>query len=217
MVGDVFGAFCLVSALVLIIFLVHQVVNLVLRLTGEKNVHVRLSKAERGLLRVSKLWRTDRRWSEDMRPRGRPLYKRLLNPWFGLAIYGNGIKGRWCFIDEVRTRFVPFSLISSVYEVKLSIGRFGPHSEALQVETFDYETLVIPSDVHDTKEVLRILEGAMGSGWKDVHREDELTGRVYFTDEDLHTVGDVFKPALVRYRKRGRYRSDGWGSSKEVD
>jgi hypothetical protein len=41
----------------------------------------------------------------------------------------------------------------------------------------------------------------LGDGWKDIHRKGTKRGRVYFNDDDIHIVGDVFKPALERCRR----------------
>jgi len=116
------------------------------------------------------------------KPKGKPLYKKRLVSHSGVAIYSNGIYGKFCIGAKGKYKFKRFEDISAIYPVEVENPFTNRDSlllgfkgwKELQIETKDYEVLMIDSRVHDFEELVPILKRAMGPLWNKVYRESEV-------------------------------------------
>ena len=115
-------------------------------------------------------------------PTGRHLYKKRLVSHDGLIIYQDGIYAKFSVGSKGKYRFKRFDMISDIFPVevenpfaKTDSVLMGLKSwKQLQIETSDYEVILIDSRKHNFDRIIPILKKAMGSWWEQLYRENEI-------------------------------------------
>jgi hypothetical protein len=153
------------------------------RVTPVNHPSVRLSKGELGQLKA--IYHRDQRTHAKVRPTGRALYKKGMSTHWGLAVYENGMRGKFCLGKRGTYRFVTYDEVSGLFPVgygqvlaaSLLVlgGELG--KKDLQVETVGGQTYVIQAVRHPLEKVVPVLQGAMGQRWLQAYRPDEVVER----------------------------------------
>ncbi len=140
-----------------------------------KDVQKKIERAHKEYIRVHKELK-------KIKPRGKLLYKKWLFSHSGVAIYSDGIYGKFCVGSKGKYKFKNFEIISAIYPVEMENPFTNKDSlllglkgwKELQIETKDYEVLLIDSRKHNFNTLIPILKKAMGSRWNEVYKESEV-------------------------------------------
>ncbi len=156
---------------------------LLVRTTPVNHPSVRLSRDELGKLKA--IYRRDQRTHAKVRPSGRALYKKGMTTHWGLALYENGMRAKFCLGRRGTYRFVTYDEVSGLFPVgygqvlaaSLLVlgGELG--KKDLQVETVGGQTYVIEAVRHPLEKVVPVLQGAMGTRWLQAYRPEEIVDR----------------------------------------
>ncbi len=162
--------------------LVGVIVFLFLRFGPVSKSWLNISKQEgKKLKKLHKRYKT-KKGIKKQKPKGKALYKKKMVSHDGVAIYPEGLYAKFCIGKKGKYKFIPYNRISGIYPVKIknqfskSDSRmFGLSSwKSLQIETKDYQTLLIDSRKHDFEQIIPILKRSMGVKWNQVYNGEEV-------------------------------------------
>lgn len=111
--------------------------------------------------------------------KGSLLYRKGLVSQTGLAIYQNGIYGKFCIGNHGKYRFKSIDEISAIFlseaenpMVSRSNWIAKKSWRFLQIETVDYQVFSVDSRYHDLDEIIHHLKKQMGDRWDELYSEE---------------------------------------------
>ncbi len=175
-----------------------------------KRINLQLTEEQMNMWRFFKRGRSRRLWGEDLKPRGKPLYKRVHIGGFDLVLYENGILARFYGLGSLERRFLPYGMLRSISRADVMYDQKDYRGIDLQLETDDFETCVIFSRYHEMGEVFRILRERLGNIWSEVFRADVVQGVLDKVGlESINVKGDLYLPVMLRYSAYQSASSEG--------
>jgi parallel beta-helix repeat protein len=131
------------------------------------------------------------------KPTGELRYKKGMPTYNGLTIYTDGIYAKWCFGSIGRFKFKTLDEISYIYPVEIESPMvkqdsllFGRKSwKMLQIESMDYEVLLIDSRVHDFNTLIPLLKELRGSEWEGEYlKHNVIRGKLFESKMGWHSL-----------------------------
>jgi parallel beta-helix repeat protein len=119
---------------------------------------------------------------KKLKPKGSPHYKSKLVSHEGVAIYQDGIYGKYCLGPNGKYKFKRFDMISAIFPVEVENPMVKTDSvlmglkswKELQVETMDFEVLLIDSRKHNFDVIIPALKRGLVGRWDELYRENQV-------------------------------------------
>jgi parallel beta-helix repeat protein len=140
---------------------------------------------------------------KKLKPKGSPHYKSKLVSHEGVAIYGDGIYGKFCLGPNGKYKFKRHDMISAIYPVEVENPMVKTDSvlmglkswKELQVETKDFEVLLIDSRKHNFDVIIPALKKGLMGRWDELYRENQvIRGKILEGEVGWHSLIRTIPP-----------------------
>ncbi len=140
---------------------------------------------------------------KKLKPKGAPHYKSKLVSHEGVAIYGDGIYGKFCLGPNGKYKFKRYDMISAIFPVEVENPMVKTDSvlmglkfwKELQVETKDFEVLLIDSRKHNFDVIIPALKKGLMGRWDELYRENQvIRGKILEGEVGWHSLIRTIPP-----------------------